>query len=209
MTTRSVALALALGAAPATAGSIMGSAHDFTRYAWSGGQVCVTCHHSSSAYASTTAPLWNHELSTRTYTLYRSPTMKAPLGQPGKVSRLCLSCHDGTVAIDSYAGQGGTQYISQANHLGTMLAGDHPIGFVYDSALAAANGSLFDPGTKVVTIGSGAQTQTGIVGALLLNNGQVECTSCHDVHNAYTVGKSGLLKMDLTRSAICTACHMK
>lgn len=188
----------------------MGSPHDFTPFAWSGGQVCITCHDSHNANTSVTAaPMWNHALSTRSYPLYSSSTMKASVGQPGQVSRLCLSCHDGTVAVDSYGGSSGSQYIRSVKHLGTTLADDHPIGFVYDSALAAANGSLFDPNLKVVTIGSGAQTQSGLVGALLLNNGQLECTSCHDVHNAFTVGNSGLLKMDLGRSAICMACHNK
>jgi predicted CXXCH cytochrome family protein len=207
---RAAALALLLAAAAAPAGSIMGSAHDFTRHAWSGGQVCVTCHDSRNANSGVAAaPMWNHALPTRSYTLYSSATMKASLGQPGQVSRLCLSCHDGTVAVDSYGGKAGTQYISPVNHLGTVLGDDHPIGFIYDSALAAANGSLFDPALKVVTIGSGAHTQTGVIGELLLYNGQLECTSCHDVHNAFTVGNTRLLKMDLDRSVICTACHNK
>jgi predicted CXXCH cytochrome family protein len=195
---------------PGLAGSIMGSAHDFTRQAWSGGQVCITCHDSRNTVRDIGgAPMWNHALSTRTYSLYASATMKASAKQPGQVSRLCLSCHDGTVAIDSYGGRAGSQFIQAINHLGTALGDDHPIGFVYDSSLAAANGSLHDPKSRVVTIGSGAQTQTGLLADLLLNNNQVECTSCHDVHNAFTVGRTGLLKMDLERSAICAACHSK
>jgi predicted CXXCH cytochrome family protein len=188
----------------------MGSAHDFTRFAWSGGQVCVTCHDSrnaNSAAAAAVAPMWNHEASTRTYAVYGSATMKAAVGQPGPVSRLCLSCHDGTVAIDSYGGKTGTQYIGAAANLGTTLLDDHPIGFPYDSALAAADGSLFDPTARTVTIGLAGQSQTGALTALLLYNGQLECTSCHDVHNAFTVAESGLLKMD--RAHICQACHNK
>jgi predicted CXXCH cytochrome family protein len=204
-----LAIISSLGA-PALAGSIMGSAHDFTRQAWSGGQVCITCHDSRNTVRDIGgAPMWNHALSSRTYSLYGSASMKAAVGQPGQVSRLCLSCHDGTVAVDSYGGRAGSQFIRPVNHLGSALNDDHPIGFVYDSSLAALNGSLHDPKSRVVTIGSGAQTQTGLVADLLLANNQVECTSCHDVHNAFTVGRSGLLKMDVARSTICTACHSK
>lgn len=206
---RVAALALTGVASAASAGSIIGSPHDFTRFAWSGGQVCVTCHGSARANASVMAPMWNHELSTRSYASYSSGTLRASVGQPGYVSRMCLSCHDGSVAIDSYGGKTGAQFITPMNHIGPVLTGDHPIGFVYDSALAAASGTLFDPNAKVVTIGSGAQTQTGSIAAVLLKNGQLECTSCHDVHNAFTVGNSRLLKMGLDRSDICTACHRK
>ena len=188
----------------------MGSPHDFTRQAWSGGQVCITCHDSRNSRGDTAgAPMWNHALSSRTYALYGSASMKATVSQPGQASRLCLSCHDGTVAIDSYGGRAGSQYIRAVNHVGTALTDDHPIGFVYDSALAASNATLHDPKSRIVTIGSGAQTQTGSLADLLLSNNQVECTSCHDVHNAFTVGRTGLLKMDVAGSTICTACHNK
>lgn len=204
----SFALALLGAAAPASAGSIMGSVHDFTKFAWSGGQVCVPCHGSRNPNVNVTvAPMWSHDLSKQTYTLYGSTTLKAALGQPGPVSRLCLSCHDGTVAVDSYGGNTGAQYVGAAHNLGTNLSDDHPIGFVYDSALAVANGSLFDPAARTVTIGSGGQSQTGTLTELLLYNGQLECTSCHDPHNALTVGTAALLKMDQT--TICGACHKK
>ena len=204
----SFAAALLAVPVPTPAGSIMGSVHDFTRFAWSGGQVCVPCHSSRSANSSVTiVPMWSHELSKQTYTLYGSATMKAAVGQPGQVSRLCLSCHDGTVAVDSYGGSTGTQYVPSRANLGTTLLDDHPIGFVYDSALAAADGSLFDPAARTVTIGTGGQSQTGTLTELLLYNGQLECTSCHDPHNALTVGAGALLKMD--QAAICGACHRK
>jgi len=44
--------------------------------------------------------LWNHQMSSVTnYIVYTSPTLKAVVGQPDGSSRLCLSCHDGTVAL--------------------------------------------------------------------------------------------------------------
>ncbi len=200
--------ALALAAGPAMAGTISGSAHDFSISAWSGGKICVACHVPHNALASVTAaPLWNHTVTTQVYTVYSSSTLKAVMGQPSSSSKLCLSCHDGTVAVDSYNVATGTTFISAANKLGTNLNVHHPSSFLYDTALAAANGALFDPTAKVVTIGGGAQTKTGTIASVMLYGGQVECSTCHDVHNTYTATTTGLLKISMSRSAMCFTCH--
>lgn len=205
-----IGLSLVLG--QAGAGTITGSAHDFTSQAWSGGRICVACHtpHKSDTTV-TDAPLWNHKLSTATYTLYSSPTLNATVSQPGGNSKLCLSCHDGTVAVNSFGGTTGTTMISTTNNIGSNLKASHPIGFTYNTALATADGSLFDPAVKSVTIGSGTQTRTGTVNALLLYGGKMECDSCHDVHNTFTVGAAGtgLVKVDAGGSKICLTCHNK
>jgi predicted CXXCH cytochrome family protein len=192
------------------AGTITGSAHDFTSKAWSGGRICVACHapHNTDTSVSD-APLWNHKNSTQSYTLYSSPTLNAAVGQPSGNSKLCLSCHDGTVAVDSFGGATGSTMISSVNNLGTSLKDDHPIGFTYDTALATADGSLWDPSSKQVTIGSGSQTKTGSINSVLLYGGKMECASCHDVHNTFTASTSGLIKVSQNGSAICLACHNK
>ena len=62
---------------PAGAGTITGSAHDFSIAAWAGGQVCVACHTPHNAKGTATAaPLWNHTITTQVYTclLYTSPS---------------------------------------------------------------------------------------------------------------------------------------
>jgi hypothetical protein len=176
----------------------------------------VACHTPHNANTSVTdAPLWNHTLSTATYALYTSPTMQSTTGQPSGASRLCLSCHDGTVAIDSFGGAVGTIFMTGANAVGSGPAGlsnDHPISITYNTALATADGALHDPATRTVTIGSGTQTRTGTISAVMLYNNQVQCASCHDVHNTFTVsGAAGnpLLKLSKTGSAICLACHNK
>jgi predicted CXXCH cytochrome family protein len=202
---------LLLAVQPNMAGTITGSAHDFTAKSWSGGRICVACHATHNTNTSVTdAPLWSHALSTATYTLYSSATMNATSGQPSGLSKLCLSCHDGTVAVDSFGGKTGTTMITAGNNVGTALNNDHPIGFTYNTALASADGSLYDPSAKTVTIGSGGQTKTGTIGATMLYNGKLECSSCHDVHNTFTAGSSGnLLKVSDAGSAICLACHNK
>jgi hypothetical protein len=202
----------------AMGGTLSGSGHDFSAAGWNpGGKVCNVCHtpHKSDTTVSD-APLWNHKLTTATYTLYATPTLKASVGQPGGTSKLCLSCHDGTVAIDSFGGATGSNMITNAaykptSNIGTALNDDHPIGFVYDSALATANGSLFDPAAKTITIGA-SPTKTGTIAANMLFNGKMECSSCHDVHNTFSFNAAkgaGMVKMDTAGSKICLACHNK
>src|SRR4029077_11329544 len=66
-------------------------------------QVCVFCHTPHGATQGVT-PLWNRQLSSQTHTAYTSSSLDAnaiqgSLDQPGGSSKLCLSCHDGTLAI--------------------------------------------------------------------------------------------------------------
>jgi predicted CXXCH cytochrome family protein len=200
--------ALALAASPVIAGAISGSAHDFSISAWSGGKICVACHVPRNAPAGVaTAPLWNHTVTAQVYTVYSSANRKAVRGQPMGFSKLCLSCHDGTVAVDSYNGTQGMTYINAASKLEINLNVHHPSSVWYGTALAAANGSFFDPAIKNVTIGQGAQTKTGTIASIMLYSGQVECSTCHDVHNTFTATTTGLLKISMSRSAICFTCH--
>ncbi len=65
------------------------------------GEVCVYCHTPHGAQNSN-APLWNRTLpATGNYTPYSSTTMDTSAGQPDGVSLACLSCHDGTIAVDA------------------------------------------------------------------------------------------------------------
>ena len=202
------AVCLLLAAHPGMAGTMAGSAHDFSTAAWGGGQVCAACHTPHNAMGSVSAaPIWNHTVTTQTYVLYASSTLKSTMGQPTGSDKLCLSCHDGTVAVDSYRGAAGMTFISSANNLGTNLNVHHPSSFLYNTALATANGSLFDPNSKVVMVGAGAQSNTGTISAVMLSNGQLQCFSCHDVHNTYTASTTALLKISMARSAMCFACH--
>ena len=70
-------------------------------------EVCVFCHTPHGANAAGAlfkAPIWNRNLSAAHYTLYDqvwSKSFAAVInpGAPTGYSRLCLSCHDGTIAI--------------------------------------------------------------------------------------------------------------
>lgn len=179
----------------AQAGSIVGSKHDLSVTGLTDGQICIACHTPHNADTSTVdAPLWNHALTTATYTLYDSPTFTGKPSQtsPGGVSKLCLSCHDGTVALDAFGGITTGTMIGDAGNLSTDLKKSHPISFTYDSTLASDDGELTDPAT---------------LPAGWVNNNKFECSSCHDVHNKLDVGKM-LLKSN-ANSALCLTCHVK
>jgi len=187
--------------------SIVGSDHDFSAKGWSGGRICIVCHTPHSADTSVAdAPLWNHDVTQATFITYSSPTLDATVGQPSSVSKLCLSCHDGTVAVDSYGGNTGTQYVSGSKKVGTNLSNDHPISFTYDSALAAADGELLDPAAdgdgNPQTVGDGTPY-------LPLFAGKLECATCHDVHNTAIQNNPSLLIRPAAGSQICLTCHVK
>ncbi len=197
----------ALTVAPTVRSSIVGSAHDFSGLS-SKQQVCVFCHTPHRADASVVdAPLWNHQVTNRTYQLYDSPTMDAIPDQPTGASRLCLSCHDGSVAIDSFGGRTGTIYMNPPLAIGAdpeELSNDHPISFVYDDALAAQDGELFPPSSTPSGLGGSIQKD-------LLFNGRMECSSCHDVHNGASAAAVNhkLLLITETQSRLCLTCHDK
>jgi len=208
-----LALMLVAGFSTASFAVISGSVHDFSTNPNTFGQICVVCHAPHNVATPVIPPLWNHEVTTATYIVYDSPTLDAgPLGQPSGSTLLCLSCHDGTVAVDSFGGATGTQFISGPSNLGTDLSNDHPISFTYDTALATTDGGLWDPSGTTVTIGSGGFTRTGTIQEVMLQADQLQCASCHDVHNDFVAGGIGgdpLLLISKSSSKICLTCHNK
>jgi hypothetical protein len=208
-----LAMALLAGLSAISFAEISGSVHDFSTSAWSGGQICLPCHAPHNVATPVIPPLWNHEVTTATYIVYDSPTLDAgPLGQPAGSTLLCLSCHDGTVAVDSFGGATGSTFISGPSNLGTDLSNDHPISFTYDTALATTDGGLWDPANTTVTIGSGGFTRSGTIQDVMLQADQLQCASCHDVHNDFVAGGIGgdpLLLISKQSSLICLTCHNK
>lgn len=175
---------------------IAGSAHDFTLTGWSAGKLCDACHtpHNADASVSDYVPLWNHENSTQVYTVYASSTMNYTPGQPGGVSKLCLSCHDGTIAVDSFGGMTGSTFLTGPAAVGSggNLANDHPIGVEWHHQTAYPNcvNQCHFGDRKVEFFG-------------LTNT--VECASCHDAHNGEMHPK--MLRAALAGSELCFQCH--
>jgi len=156
---------------------------------------CVFCHTPHSATA--TRALWNRAMPAVNYTLYASSTTKATLNQPTGSSRLCLSCHDGILALETLKVPPKGPALPVLGPLkgrtvvGTDLSDDHPVSFVYDSALASTRGSLADP--------------LGLPATLRLDDAhQMQCTTCHDPHENR---HPNFLRMDDSNGALCTSCH--
>jgi len=133
-------------------------------------QICAFCHtpHGANADAQTiNAPLWNRQITLgddTTYTTYDSSSIQANINaNPGGPSKLCLSCHDGTLAlgslnvlegatnvkVDMVGGKtmvdgsgvsmpdGSGALTGFTRNLGTDLSGDHPISFGFDTSKIA------------------------------------------------------------------------
>ena len=164
-------------------------------------QICVFCHTPHHAEVIPNAPLWNRQLSGATYTPYTSNSIDANdiAASPGGSSKLCLSCHDGTIAIGSVnvanaqsnvtiemtgTGAGGVMPSGAGDStgftrkLGTDLSNDHPISFTYNGVLANTDGELRNPDLEPY-IGNRAP---GKIPLVPLESDQVQCTSCHDPH---------------------------
>ena len=102
------------GSQASTQGSIANTRHNMTMsynsnnyvmdsYRNDYGAICVYCHTPHGANKDVgAAPLWNRTINNGNYIIYDKPTTQMrPIGQPGPNSLTCLSCHDGTIAIDS------------------------------------------------------------------------------------------------------------
>lgn len=77
-------------------------------------EVCVYCHTPHGASTQNEAPIWNRTESSATYIQTTNTLAGTPVGQPGRNSLTCLSCHDGSVAIDSIINMPGSGKYSAA-----------------------------------------------------------------------------------------------
>jgi predicted CXXCH cytochrome family protein len=157
---------------------------------------CIYCHAPHNALS--TVPLWNQTLSTNQYILYPDSTSSPSTpAKVGTASVLCLSCHDGSVAVGRTVGIGILQMTgTNSANLGTQLAGSHPF---------SMQPQLKDNATLVSTLVASHTTKDKTV-QLVANN--IECPTCHDPHNQYKDSHSPeFLVRDNTGSSLCFACH--
>ncbi|MDH3283905.1 MAG: cytochrome C [Acidobacteriota bacterium] len=196
------------------------SPHDFSTSGWNDtDEMCRVCHvpHDHNRDIGLVGLLWNHALSTQTYTLYSSASLDGATSQPTGLAKMCLSCHDGTVGIDSFDSEhnnGSTFFIDDFNDEYKIpnlpgspndLSATHPISIVYDETA--------DPGLNPKTSAMGG---SGTI-ADVLDGDLVQCSSCHDVHDGVGEAVDGthLLRVAQTTadgaspSALCLTCHNK
>ena len=175
---------------PGTKSPVVGARADF----------CSYCH---APHSGLTQGLWNQTLTRQSYTVYTSDTEANKGTQPmlGADTNLCLSCHDGTVAVGATVAYGqvstrGTMYSFDV--FGNNLQPSHPVSLVRPLkdnidliASLVAKGVTGDP-----------------TGAVRLVNGNVECTSCHNAHvQAKDLVSQNFLVKDSSNGQLCLACH--
>ena len=199
-------------------------------------EICVFCHIPHNATPA--VPLWNHDMPTSTYTMYESEYLSraayplpaelgTALNQPGLLSRLCLSCHDGTVAIGALymlrgtaLGDGliamtgvGTNYEMQntsSAFIGTDLTKHHPVAIKYDTNVSIAFDSA-GSGNNPRTIELLSPPTPPLKVYTIANIDYVECSSCHDPHlenDKFLRVKTGANYAEKIGTT-CDSCHSK
>lgn len=194
---------------------IIGSKHDLNAFNEGQkdpqGRICAYCHVPHHAEGSVLAPgaLWDAISADKTFKPYESATFDAAV--PDNLigaTRICLSCHDGTIASDSHPSLrqdsfGGTGVGAQ-----TDLSNDHPIGIDYVAVVEANSGykspkALWLDGNGVVTVQS------------VLHEGRyITCATCHDMHNKHNVSDENFtynyfVYSRQAKSSLCLSCHDK
>lgn len=186
-----------------TSAGIIGTDHDFSTKPWGNEKgPCAVCHTPHSAQSLQGAPLWGHATTMQVFKTYASDTLRASPAQPGPTSKMCLSCHDGTLAMDSFGSptpKGGTDLMTgeKAVGHGGNLTDDHPIGFDFSAALAQLDKGLVTPVSARWVDGANQ---------LPLFAGKMECATCHGVHdNSF----GDFLRVSNKKSTLCLTCHIK
>lgn len=164
---------------------------------------CLYCHVPHSGVQNPSGALWSQTLSTQVYKSYGSTTMHNTSQQPvlGGDSSLCLSCHDGTVAVGQTQPFGQIQMTGSmypADKFGTDLQGSHPF---------SLKTPLVDAPDLVQSLTTSHTTADPLHAVKLINN-DVECTSCHSPHVQMidTVSKNFLVR-DSSSGQLCLSCH--
>lgn len=216
-----LALAISIVGAGYTLAAVSGTKHNFSSFSMAEvktgetSEICVFCHTPHNSNPS--GPIWNKQDVGSTYNVYESQTLAATmspnsptLGQPSGSSKLCLSCHDGTIAVGSVLNKPGKGFnagsfnvtgpgitsgkISSTStaYIGTDLRDDHPLSFDYSQSYPS-NPEIKDN----LTLPAEVKLDSG---------GKVQCTSCHDPHG--TVFPKFMVA-SLENGGLCQACHDK
>lgn len=219
-----IAVTLLAGFAASAQAAIVGSKHDLsvnnnaagTIHSTTQNQTCVFCHAPHNAVANKL--LWNRlnmptGASMTIYTSFNTTAMRTALGAANNTlvnnssSLLCLSCHSLPTAnivalVTNTQGTNGTVAGAGAwaTRTGNMndLRNDHPVGIDYTAAFGV-------PGSQLVAAAAG---KVGTLRLFASSNGsnQLECASCHNVHDNAN-GK--FLANTNANSALCVICHVK
>ena len=228
---------------------ILGSKHDFVGLnnragvvAMAGvafsdyGYSCVYCHIPPEEAGAKPGDFggikgWNRYIpAVENYQLYSatgSQTLDSKVESPNPISMLCLSCHDGTMAVDMVVfppatfdptndsamhmrinaedniescgkcHNGSVAHNIAVKVIGTDLRNDHPISMKY------AGLGFKDPDFRPPPPPNASNDRV-FPNGVKLYNGYVECMSCHNVHDP---SKELLLRANA--EVLCLTCHLK
>jgi predicted CXXCH cytochrome family protein len=162
------------------------------------GQICVFCHTPHAANVGAAVPLWNKALPASSgFTLYnagpqgKTSSLQGEILSVGSVSIACLSCHDGSQAMDNminapgaggftsggasagYTWTGVGQLGTAVTNLGKDLSNDHPIGIQFcGGGLSGSGGTNSAPAAASGTCADGDFRQTDVK-TFLANGSQI------------------------------------
>jgi hypothetical protein len=207
-----VAIALA-GITSSASALVAGSNHDLSAtgpFTSLGGTLsaCQYCHAPHNVNTSVSgAPLWNRNSVSTVFVMYTSSTLRNPVATtPNANSMTCLSCHDGVSDMGAtYVGARGfavARALNTTNIPGTTavvgadLRNDHPVSVRY----VGGTGTNYAQSNAVVAAGFRLYTYTGV--------DYVECASCHDPHNQGVAGGNFFPFLRVSKTTMCTTCHL-
>ncbi|HMK30888.1 MAG TPA: cytochrome c3 family protein [Terriglobales bacterium] len=193
--------------------AIVNSRHDFRvtsaatvkaaqNFPDAGEQLCIFCHTPHNSNPGT--ELWNQTMGTRDFATYTSSTLQStvPPVTSSDPSKLCLSCHDGTIALGDTVRNGQIVFVAGyenglpanspsnlAGYSGYGFSDDHPFAF----APNLANPQMQPPPTG---------------DPVKMISGKIQCTTCHEPHNENQDATMGMFLVKNNRgSAMCMTCH--
>lgn len=221
-----ILLAVALvGVMAAIAGArVVNTPHDIAYYInnQTTRDVCVNCHTPHQG-ANPPIPylLWNRNRNANITEVYSSATFDmgpANATNLGPQTLLCMVCHDGAAStLVNYPGPGSTPNanydldvgdVTTWRNLGTSLAEEHPVGFVYNASLDQ-DGNGFP---ALTSVGARNAVDGVLVDYPVYLNDTFQCATCHSVHDTATYTGKGSTQVYFLRtsndaSAMCSDCH--
>lgn len=187
-------------------------------------ETCVYCHVPHLSGSGVNGTLFNRVLPQDNYKPYSGPsgTMDATPNRPSGVSLVCLSCHDGTIAVDSIVNTPNTSWAPSANHqkmspgstpdeCGMCHRPNGPAG-AHDATVKYLTQDLRDDHPisisylEALTATPREFRDPFSIAPLRLFNDRVECPTCHDVHNPQYFP---FLRKPNDGSDLCLTCHIK
>ncbi|MBI2839991.1 MAG: hypothetical protein HYX75_16885 [Acidobacteria bacterium] len=203
-------------------------------------QTCIFCH--TPHGGNYPKPLWNRNNTTSAYQLYSSSTMDAsqwPVPRTQRnISGACLSCHDGSIAIDTLINFDGqafgpaisfdvqttatATYGNAAPGVNNLIAGGppligtdlrihHPITIIYEEARSATPAELVQPVEQTGVCKFVVPSPTGYLPLA----GRPDMTlddatvECISCHEAHNNQYLYFLRKPNTNSDLCLTCHVK